>query len=623
MTLIRLRIATAQAALLACVLIAGSAFGQDTYTWQNTGTGDWNATGVNYNWDDPLNIGGSPIPDGTFNEDAVIDNGGTAQVSTVFNNSILGLRGPGALTINNDSTLEVLSGGFFTTEPSGADVAGNVVAGLGSATGTIIVNNGGSLAANGNLSIFGSGSSSLTLSGNASATSTGTASLHRVLNVSGPDVTLSANIVDLGGGTQYNATIVGATHSVIEATTSLDLSGALNVDLSAATGSSWDLFEAPSITGAFASVSITGGDFLPGQFATLETTEVGAGLMRTTLALDALVYAEVDTDSGAITLKKSDGVAVAVDGYSLTSDLGALNPNYTSPFDQATGDWIEVVSTANHLAGVEIEGSSAISDTLSLELPGAFAQVSAPLGTSLADVAFTYATPSGEVVQGEVVYVGNGVSSLSNDVVLIVDADGNTQLQNASGEPVAIEGYVIETAEGEIDTTGWTSLMDQTVDGWVEAAASANLLSEVDINHVINLATRSGFNLGDLFTGEIPTDLTFSYLLEGGVETTPGTVLFIDNVTLAGLEGDFNDDGVVDAADYTIWRDNLGASEALLAAGGNGDGVIDIVDYQRWKANFGATADTFGSGALTATPEPSTLLLMLASCVAAAIGRRA
>ncbi len=52
--------------------------------------------------------------------------------------------------------------------------------------------------------------------------------------------------------------------------------------------------------------------------------------------------------------------------------------------------------------------------------------------------------------------------------------------------------------------------------------------------------------------------------------------------------GDFNDDGVVDAADYTVWRNNLGASDET-AIGNHGDGLngVDTADYLLWKTNFG------------------------------------
>ncbi|MGD9635054.1 MAG: glycoside hydrolase family 5 protein [Pirellulales bacterium] len=61
----------------------------------------------------------------------------------------------------------------------------------------------------------------------------------------------------------------------------------------------------------------------------------------------------------------------------------------------------------------------------------------------------------------------------------------------------------------------------------------------------------------------------------------------------AGVPGDFNDDGVVDATDYTVWRDGLGS-------------VYTELDYDDWKANFGASRPGGGSAAV---PEPAALLL--------------
>ncbi|WP_442481688.1 BNR-4 repeat-containing protein [Aeoliella sp. SH292] len=55
------------------------------------------------------------------------------------------------------------------------------------------------------------------------------------------------------------------------------------------------------------------------------------------------------------------------------------------------------------------------------------------------------------------------------------------------------------------------------------------------------------------------------------------------------VPGDFNGDGAVDLADYSVWRDQLGSSEdgvVVLSGNGNG-GVVDASDYLVWKSNFG------------------------------------
>jgi hypothetical protein len=82
------------------------------------------------------------------------------------------------------------------------------------------------------------------------------------------------------------------------------------------------------------------------------------------------------------------------------------------------------------------------------------------------------------------------------------------------------------------------------------------------------------------------------------------------------LPGDYSHNGIVDAADYTVWRDSLGQIGAGLAADGNGNGTIDAGDYDVWKTNFGQAA---GSGALSArntgVPEPTSWGLLAAGTV--------
>lgn len=74
---------------------------------------------------------------------------------------------------------------------------------------------------------------------------------------------------------------------------------------------------------------------------------------------------------------------------------------------------------------------------------------------------------------------------------------------------------------------------------------------------------------------------------------------------LLTLAGDFNGDAHVDAADYVVWRDNLG-------------GIYDAADYQRWQSNYGATLPS----APNTIPEP-TACALAATLLAALFYRRA
>ena len=76
-----------------------------------------------------------------------------------------------------------------------------------------------------------------------------------------------------------------------------------------------------------------------------------------------------------------------------------------------------------------------------------------------------------------------------------------------------------------------------------------------------------------------------------------------------GLPGDFNRDGTVDGADYTVWRNYFGAI-GNTAADANEDDVVDEDDYVLWRSNYGRSV-TNGAGSLASVPEPSTLVLVL------------
>jgi hypothetical protein len=52
------------------------------------------------------------------------------------------------------------------------------------------------------------------------------------------------------------------------------------------------------------------------------------------------------------------------------------------------------------------------------------------------------------------------------------------------------------------------------------------------------------------------------------------------------LTGDYNFNGVVDAADYSVWIDTQGSTNDLRADG-DGDGSVDAEDYGVWKTHFG------------------------------------
>jgi len=132
----------------------------------------------------------------------------------------------------------------------------------------------------------------------------------------------------------------------------------------------------------------------------------------------------------------------------------------------------------------------------------------------------------------------------------------------------------------------------------------------------------AGVRLLDLPVSQRPNNVEI-----GGPD---GRTLFIAaGTSLFGVElnvptpqnGDYNGDGTVNAADYTVWRNTLGTN-ANLSADGNGNRMIDAGDYDEWRNRYG---NVLGSGAaelFNAVPEPSFTLLLLAASVGLAACRR-
>jgi hypothetical protein len=103
-------------------------------------------------------------------------------------------------------------------------------------------------------------------------------------------------------------------------------------------------------------------------------------------------------------------------------------------------------------------------------------------------------------------------------------------------------------------------------------------------------------------------------------EARPRLVVYSGNpAAVPGLNGDYNESGVVDAADYVVWRNNLNQSVSL--PNDTTPGSVTQADYDVWRANFGKmSSGPLGSGA--AVPEPATWLLGILAVTLAAFGGR-
>jgi hypothetical protein len=85
------------------------------------------------------------------------------------------------------------------------------------------------------------------------------------------------------------------------------------------------------------------------------------------------------------------------------------------------------------------------------------------------------------------------------------------------------------------------------------------------------------------------------------------------------IPGDYNADGIVDAADYQAWTNAFGTVVmAGTGADGSGDGVVDAADYTTWRDHLGQMAGSGSAGASrsrAAVPEPTSILTVVSGAV--------
>lgn len=600
---------------LSSVLLPGTTQAFDVF-WTNPGTGSWTTAS---NWDS------AAVPDFLLEDVPIINNGGTATLNTVAPNAaglVLG-QNPG-----NTGKLIIQSGGSLTlVETSGAPVAvaplGQANIGLTGGNGHLHVMGGGTFVSDlpdlntGSIFEIGGGV------GAASVTSTDGMWLAGRTITHGPGHTFSAaTFVNFEGGSEYVLDLRASTHTTLVAGGAIGgVQGPLVVGFSngytPSIGTTWTILDGTSVSGFFGSVDTSSLLTLPAPGTRFVQSVVSGGNgQQLKLSYQAVATLNVNANTGAMSIASESNTPISIIGYSIDSAGGSLSPTgWNSLDDQNVGGanvWQEASPTANSLS--ELVGNS--TGTLALNstpraLGNGYAFAPTAFGQS-PDVQFEYLNAAGQVVNGIVKYTG---AAAYNNLLLTVDpATGNAQLKNSSNFSINLVGYSIESNAGSLQpgSSDWSSLDDQNVGGaniWVEAAPTSNALSEIISSATASLTLGPGqsYLLGSLFdnvSGD--KDLTLEFALAG--ETTGRQGIVVYDTIAAGVPGDYNNDGSVNAADYTVYRDNLGLSAAALSNRNPANtGVVNAADYTFWKNNYGSTSAAVSLA--VSIPEPTAVAL--------------
>jgi hypothetical protein len=572
------------------------------------------------NWNDPSNWANGTIPDAA-NEDFAIVGGltgtsgiatGTATISTAIANT------PGGIALGyaggNSGTLQISSGGSITTIDTPFDGNGNVYVGV-SGVGTLNIDRGGTLNAVA-INEGGAATSALKLggttgSGTATVVLSEGANLARTTTVVGPNVDFTATNLNFVGGTLVEQ-LTTTSHSALKGTDNAALGGTLTFNLDPSVtptvGTTWNVVNARQITGVFDTVNLPGTPLALGQVYNLRTQNGGLGKI-VQLAVEERLVLNVNRTTGAVSISNPGTTGIAMDGYSVHSAaLNELNPaNFTS----LGGTWQTANSTTARINQLNPSAAPTIGVGSNLALGNIYAPPTpAVFGTTTEDLSFDYTQPDGTIRSGVVNYTGT--TGINNLVLRVDPTTGAAQIKNPSNFSVNIDNYSIGSALGSLDVGQWNSLDDQNAAGgdWQEANPNTNHLSELKLGSFTAFGSGQSFNIGNPFnevTGK--RDLTFQFVLQG--ETVMRTGVVVYEAIGGALAGDYDGNGVVNAADYVMWRNNPGAF------GGTPGG------YNTWRANFGATSGSGSGSALgtQAVPEPASLVLLVTVLIAS-IARR-
>jgi hypothetical protein len=222
------------------------------------------------------------------------------------------------------------------------------------------------------------------------------------------------------------------------------------------------------------------------------------------------------------------------------------------------------------------------------------------------DAAGNPTTPNGSHVEvyNSTSYNNNGANwRFDEDVAHILR--NNVSLKTIGGSGNVINGPVDDTFNTwngiPVNDQDFLSLVDTIARGPRNPDGSLPVSDFLKLRLDSNLLD-AGTPISFVFNG-----VTYNLPYNG---LAPDLGAFETGVPAPALPGDYNGDDMVDAADYTEWRDSLGASINL--PNDETPGIVDDSDFDVWVAHFGETLP--GSGSLTAggaVPEPGSWLLTL------------
>jgi autotransporter-associated beta strand protein len=418
----------------------------------------------------------------------------------------------------------------------------------------------------------------------------------------------SVSLTNAGSGyTSFPSLTIGGAGSDVYPASANVLAGISSIAVT--NGGSGYVNQTPSSPPAFNTsatyVDIIGGG---GTGATAYATVVGGTVTGITIANPGTGYTSMPTifiSSAVSSGFAGSGATANVSGITLQGI--ALNHggfDYTSPTITLTGG-----------GGTGATASATSNPNITLDSDRGV------LFTDLADAGAL------EQTAGTTLTINSAISSTANGI-LVKDGDGTLVLTGANthtggtivaGGNLVVSGALATLGTGSITVQGPTAATSLTIESGVANAIDDNAIVYLFAGGVPDIADQGYMELGTGITEVVDT------LYLGGIAQLNGTYgSSLSNATFklddyfsgTGIlqvgslppifPGDYNDDGIVDASDYIVWKKNVGQPAGTLP---NDDTGMPIGDdqYNLWQTNFGNTEAGSGS----AVPELTTIALLL------------
>jgi hypothetical protein len=275
---------------------------------------------------------------------------------------------------------------------------------------------------------------------------------------------------------------------------------------------------------------------------------------------------------------------------------------------------------------------------------------SAPIGLGNLTVlgsgatAGTLAATNGFVVDFDEAVTGVGTINSTNTLAKPATINGTVQ-GNSAVQPITLSGYIKGTGTfSNVNFTGTfspglspttttagnigfsnSSTLVMELGGSAAGTQYDEILSsgqiafdgtlEVSLINGFTPAAGQSFNLFDWSSTSGTFDTLTLPSLGGSLDwnTSQLYTTGVLSIVAAGILGDYNQNGTVDAGDYVVYRKKLGSSTSLPNDDTPGVGTDD---YTRWRSRFGQSSSGNGSSSLIGdgmVPEAPSLFLLIAT----------